>query len=1076
MKKALSLIAAVFAALAASAAAGDWSYRLADGGGVVLTALDKSTKGAVSVPSVIGGRTVTALDGTFRGCTKITSVTIPASVGSIGAGTFRQCTKLTAVVFEDAAAAVDFGSEVFLLTPKLKTLVVPLGSTFADGSLAGSAITKLELLDSAPGSNLDGVLMHRNAKGAVDVKVKEVVIPHGADLVTWRAALRDFVAVKGHTFSRQNPRAWIQGSAEGDGYLKVGGKKYYGTAAFKAGVKVQFVSTAAAGYTAAGVGVTYSGGAAVRYGKVSGCTVTMPEGDIVFAPDFVSAAEESARLDEVAASLALTVTGGGSTIDGVECAMGYVNLVFSEKLEGLGDLLTKSTVKLDGAGSGLGLYRHDDGEWYLEGVPKAEVSFSNSPAYVTVTTLGGYTRIVRLNLAIDGKYCFPAESRYLDVCASSDSVVHMGVEFDGYEPTSLPEGFSYTAAARKLTIIAMKGNIGYHTIAFRKPVTITGTGKDAYSYRYAHINVKGDRFWSSDSTLDAFAGPFDFMVGSSVKLTLLKGLTLSGLPAGLKYTSKTGVVSGTPTSAGETSVVISRTVFGEVHSRASLWRVKAKDWSGITAGGGSTMPGQALNDGVVSVLAGVAFPKSSGTYKFVMGDPKATVKVSGLPAGLSLVKTAAGEYVIAGRATAAGESLVKVTATANGVAKTSRIAYRVLANPLAGSYRGFVLSAEIRAMGDVTMKVAESGLATISINEGSSVTRVTAYPSFVDGHEWDAANPLNCDFELVFPIAANKTLKTAARTARLYYRSFVLNGVLDRRMASWGGITCNDGSTRGESVDFYCYPAMTKEALEARSYYYSSYRFGATTYACTGDDEDLHDIIATAKFDWDKANAAVSVRLPAGGTYTATLPIVADYCCASDGVDWELYEQSSYRAFIIAPFVAKDADGTYYRIPLQCDATESGKPDDLIAGFGLVRLVWTPYYRETFEGGESGECGAFQYRYGVRPGKTFAVSPADYLPSGGNLRIAGESGETSFKCVSFADGIVEIENVGESAYRYDAATGRLVFSFTSGRATYTFDGVAVSPTGRGDISSFRGMTRTRIGAVSSWRRSSLVAE
>lgn len=75
---------------------GDFCYRISGG----QAALRRYTGSAadVTIPSVLGGKTVTAIDASaFSGCTRMTAVTIPDSVISIGKDAFGGCTGLTRV-------------------------------------------------------------------------------------------------------------------------------------------------------------------------------------------------------------------------------------------------------------------------------------------------------------------------------------------------------------------------------------------------------------------------------------------------------------------------------------------------------------------------------------------------------------------------------------------------------------------------------------------------------------------------------------------------------------------------------------------------------------------------------------------------------------------------------------------------------------------------------------------------------------------------------------------------------------------------------------------------------------------
>ena len=86
----------------------EWSWRIAYGraeiGGInrygdLATAIPTKTAGDITIPSELGTYQVKAIQNyAFRGCSRVTSVTIPEGVESIGAEAFGSCASLTNVV------------------------------------------------------------------------------------------------------------------------------------------------------------------------------------------------------------------------------------------------------------------------------------------------------------------------------------------------------------------------------------------------------------------------------------------------------------------------------------------------------------------------------------------------------------------------------------------------------------------------------------------------------------------------------------------------------------------------------------------------------------------------------------------------------------------------------------------------------------------------------------------------------------------------------------------------------------------------------------------------------------------
>lgn len=83
-----------------------WTYMTTREGTVVgagswyISAIDSTKQGKIIVPEILGGLPVVAIgDGAFYQCTRLTEVTLPASVTALGAQAFYHCDNLKSLIF-----------------------------------------------------------------------------------------------------------------------------------------------------------------------------------------------------------------------------------------------------------------------------------------------------------------------------------------------------------------------------------------------------------------------------------------------------------------------------------------------------------------------------------------------------------------------------------------------------------------------------------------------------------------------------------------------------------------------------------------------------------------------------------------------------------------------------------------------------------------------------------------------------------------------------------------------------------------------------------------------------------------
>ena len=107
-----------------------WNYSVENGkaslesGGCLDPTIPKSTSGAITIPSTLGGYPVTSIgDGAFYGCSSLTSVTIPDSVTSIGGSAFYDCSSLKSVTIPDSVTSI--GISAFYGCSSLTSVTIP---------------------------------------------------------------------------------------------------------------------------------------------------------------------------------------------------------------------------------------------------------------------------------------------------------------------------------------------------------------------------------------------------------------------------------------------------------------------------------------------------------------------------------------------------------------------------------------------------------------------------------------------------------------------------------------------------------------------------------------------------------------------------------------------------------------------------------------------------------------------------------------------------------------------------------------------------------------------------------------
>ena len=475
----------LFAALAALFMTGElvadtsFTYVVRTDGNVVITACSKSASGSVSVPSAIDGRSVVALQGAFNGCKKVTAITIPATVREIGPSTFKNTSKLNKLTFAAGSTGVSIGNDVFIGS-KLKALTIPANSEVADFTFYNSKITTLEVCDKSPAtnlSNIDDFLSPYNSAGTkLMSEIKKLIVPTGC-VGNYTPYLNQFMYGRKKknrgTVVAQYPRVFAEkttvgGIYQGTGYFKVGGKKVADGTPVKPGTKVQFVATAAAGYTpqyikyADGTGpATIQAGAGGTYDYLATWTFTMPKKDRYCAATFIPLSQEISFIDSIADLL--TFLPKSSAIKGKTSVAIEVYHKSIKK--------TQTTISIKGLPKGLALALDDDGYYRIKGVPTASLDCDHAPAIMIIKGASGYSRAVKIPLEVSG---YAAVSSSLTLNTSLPQTAISG------NILAILSGMPYAAAKQPVLISAAK-KISVKASGLPKGIKLSKVSNFAYT-------------------------------------------------------------------------------------------------------------------------------------------------------------------------------------------------------------------------------------------------------------------------------------------------------------------------------------------------------------------------------------------------------------------------------------------------------------------------------------------------------------------------------------------------------------------------------------------------------------------
>ncbi len=276
--------------------------------------------------------------------------------------------------------------------------------------------------------------------------------------------------------------------------------------------------------------------------------------------------------------------------------------------------------------------------------------------------------------------------------------------------TNSPTGFAATGLPAGLAVNTVSGLIsGAPTVAGTSNVTLSATNSGGTGSASLVLTVSaavpGAPVITSSLTSSATVG-----VAFSYQITATNSPSsfgATGLPAGLTVNSVSGLISGTPTAAGISSVTLSATNTGGTGS-ASL---------ALTVAVG---PPVITNSGTASATKGTAF-----SYQITATNSPTSFGASGLPVGLT-VNTASG--LISGTPTVAGTATVTLSATNSGGTGSAPLALTVNVAPpvitssgTASGSVGTAFSYQIAATNSPTSFGASGLPAGLAVNTASGL-------------------------------------------------------------------------------------------------------------------------------------------------------------------------------------------------------------------------------------------------------------------------------------------------------------------------------------------------------------------